>query len=135
MVAFPFIFGIPGFLGMFLGGILSNFFSPWGVLDVLLGGVVSGGTGFFLVYYCGVIARRQKREQPWLFIALISDPVITTFFVAYLLLHRVYEIPLIPLIPYCFLEEFIVGTCGGYLVYKGVKRLLKGRGTCDLPDK
>ena len=134
MNIFPFIFGLPGLIGVFLGGLIANFLNPFGILDILLGGVLSGGVVLGFAYFCGCQARKYNKKQPWLFLALIASPIGTTFFVGYLLLHVIFQIPLWPLVPYFIAEELLTSTFGGWLVYKAISRYLQGKGVYDLPN-
>lgn len=136
LLIFPFIFGLSGFLGIMLGGILANFFSPYGIADVLIGAVADGLFCDGLIYYFGVIARRQNREQPWLTLALLTSPLVATpLFIGYFLLYLVYQVPLIPMIPAMVVSELLTSTLGGWLAYKGIKRLLKGNKSYDFPGQ
>lgn len=127
MNIFPFIFGFDGFVGVLLGGLLASFFAPYGIPDIVLGGILSAGTVLGMTWYFGVVSRKRNQKQPWLFFALMTSPVGTTFWVGYLLLNRVFQIPLVPMIPYFIVEELLTSALGGYLVYKAISTLRKGK--------
>lgn len=127
VMIFPFIFGWAGWAGLFIGGFFTNFFGPYGIMDVFLGTICAGLVGNTAILYLGKISLRRHQEEPWLFLALMIPPISIVFWIGYLLLHKCYGVALFPMIPWMIFESSLTCSLGGFLIYKALKRLKKGK--------
>jgi len=85
--------GLSAAIGISIGGILSNFFGPFGLPDVLIGSVLCGWPAITFLYFSGRWAYRRKQDQPWLALAFFIECTYVAFIIGYVLLHLAFDLP------------------------------------------
>lgn len=77
-------------VGILVGGGLTNFFSPYGPAEIL--GTLSGVVSFLGIWWLGI---RFKGNDLGKIIAAVWCIAVTEFFISYLMLHVLFQCPLI----------------------------------------
>lgn len=107
------ILGIPSVIGLSLGVLISNLYSPFGVLDLL--SAIPSFLGMLIVY-----AMRRRS----VFAGLTIYSIIISAWVGFMISYIV-KAPFIPIFLEVFAGVFLSTTVGGYIVYKSSKRVLE----------
>ncbi len=105
-------YGLYAVAGLVMGVLIANIVSPYGIYDIILGSITN------LIY--GVIAwligRFMYPSKIGLLLVIAEEIAITTFFIGYVLLHIVYNIPLVVSISGVMLGSVISQGILGYLL-------------------
>ena len=114
------IFGPPAVIGLTLGNIVGNLSSPFGIVDIV-GGTAANFIATFLAWQIG----RRRFAGAWLMSAMVEVVAITAVVGTYLAF--LIGIPLWLSWVGVFIGEAISVGIGGYLLLKGVHRVLRKR--------
>jgi len=114
------LFGPPAVVGLTLGNVVGNLSSPFGIIDVV-GGTAANFLATFLAWQIG----RRRFTGAWLVSALVEVASITAVVGTYLAF--LIGIPLWLSWAGVFIGETISVGIGGYLLLKGVDRVLRKR--------
>jgi len=120
----PFLgyFGWSAAIGVPLGGVIVTLLGPWGVADLVLG-LVSSAMIFPVTVWAGKQARKTGREKFWLILALAQNVLVTTFWIGYVLLNRVFGVPVWEGVSGLLLGGTISTLVCGYIFYHTVKNV------------
>ena len=118
----PFFLGWPGIIGLSLGCLVANIFSPYGVLDMVIG-TASTLVGTTIVAYIGSRTRKQTFKRN-LLIALLITSVETGLFIGWLL--NIYGVPFLFGFFSVTIGELITIVLIGYPVGLKLPELLPG---------
>ncbi|MGC9009727.1 MAG: QueT transporter family protein [Sulfolobales archaeon] len=105
-------YGLYAVAGLVVGVLIANIVSPFGVYDIILGSLTN------LIY--GVIAwligKFMYPSKIGLLLVVSEEIAITTFFIGYVLMHLIYDIPLLVSIPGVMLGSVVSQGILGYLL-------------------
>ena len=120
----PFLsyFGWSAAFGVPLGGIIAALLGPWGVADLICG-IASSVMIFPFTVWAGQQARKTGRERLWLILALAENVLVTTFWIGYVLLNRVFGIPVWEGVSGLLLGGTISTLVCGYIFYQTIKKI------------
>ena len=108
-------------IGVISGGIIVGFLSPHGIPDLLLG-IASGIICLGFVWWSGTAFKRNNKGK---IIAGVVFSLVTTFFIGYLMLHMVFQAPLLESIFGVLIGELITVVGLGFVLLKGLEATYK----------
>lgn len=78
LTVLPFFFpeAIPG---LFLGAFIANLFSPFGLIDVVFGSLITLAAAT-CTYFVGLLFKRRLKKWPFLFLSLVLAPLFPVLF-------------------------------------------------------
>jgi uncharacterized membrane protein len=120
------LFGLPAIIGLTLGNVVGNLSSPFGIIDVV-GGTAANFLATFLAWQIG----RRQFTGAWLASAMVEVVTITAVVGTYLAF--LIEVPLWLSWVGVLIGETISVGFGGYLLLKGVDRVLGRRLYLSVP--
>lgn len=110
-------------VGMLVGGGLTNLVSPYGFAEIL--GTLSGVVAFTLYWWLGI----RSRGQWWGKVACFAASVgVTELFIAYLMLHRIFGLPLMEILTSIGIEMCIISALSIVLL-SGLERTYRRKVT------
>lgn len=110
-------------VGILVGGGLTNFFSPYGPAEVL--GTLSGICVFTLTWWLGIKTRGTDWGKQ---IACTANVIITDFFIAYLMLHVLFQAPLREVLITVTIEMIIIANVLSFALVKALERTYVRKG-------
>jgi len=116
-------FGRDAVVGLTVGGFLAELISPYGIFDVVLGTITNLVAGI-LAYMAGL---RFEGRCVGRMLAVLASIASVAFFIGFVLLHLVYEVPFIESVVYIALSESLTAGIGGYLLLEALDRRMPGK--------
>ncbi len=116
-------FGRDAVIGLTVGGFLAELISPYGIFDVVLGTITNLVAGI-LAYMAGL---RFEGRRVGRMLAVLASIASVAFFIGFVLLHLVYEVPFIESVVYIALSESLTAGIGGYLLLEALDRRMPGK--------
>jgi len=99
-------YGLNAVIGLTLGTLMANVVSPYGFYDVLIGST----TNLIYSIIAWLIGRVMYPSKIGLIFVAAEEIIITTFFIGYVLLHEIYEVPV---------EVSVPGVAFGSMIAQG----------------
>ncbi len=111
-------FGRDAVAGLTVGALIANLISPYGVFDVVLGTITNLVAGLLAYIIGGLLPSRRSGRL----LAVLASIVSVAFFIGYVLLHLIYEVPLLEAVGYVAASEALTAGIGGYLLLETLDR-------------